>query len=199
MVSDNQSEMPDEMKILRQKVKDTEAHLEEYEIKLLQTQKLLAYRTNDVTTQQRALCYTFWWLVIMTCINIHRIVLEFSPIQRLTVKSATVYFKHMLGITYKKGYDRDIIRQLIEANNIVMSARINRHFQNKVHILLLRINELTDAMCVLKYERDKMAFYFNIRDEVPILSERDEFFLLQRHKTQVVQVQHVEGKVRDFL
>ena len=189
MVSDNKSEMPDEMKILRQKVRDTEAHLEESEIKLLQTQKILVYRTKDVTTKQRALCYTFWWLVIMTCVNVHRIVLELSPVQRLTVKSATVYFKHLLGITYKKGYDRDIIRLLIEANTTVMSARINRHFQNKIDLLLFRINELTDRMWVLKYERDKLAFYFNIRDEAPILSKRDEFFLSQRVNTHVVQVQ----------
>ena len=190
--------MPDEMEILRQRVTDTEAHLEESEIKLLQTQKILAYRTKEVTTQQIALCYTFWWLVIMTCVNVHRIVLEFSPVQRLTVKSAAVYFKHMLGIAYKKGYDRDIIRLLIEANTTVMSEQINQHFQNRINLLLLRIKELTDAVRVLKYENDKLAFYFNIRDEVPILSERDEFFLSQRHNTQVVRV-HVAGTFAKFL
>ena len=169
------------MEILRQKVEDTEAHLEESEIKLLQAQKIQANRTKDATKQQRALCYTFWWLVIMTCVNVHRILLE-SPLQRLTVKCATRYFNHMMKITDKKGYDMDIIRQLIEAN----TARINRHFQNTINILLLRIDELTDDMCILKYEKGKMAFYFNIRNEVP------KFFLSQRHRQYNGQM--IEGK-----
>ncbi|XP_062588028.1 uncharacterized protein LOC134249699 [Saccostrea cucullata] len=109
---------------------------------------------------------------------------HYSSLDSLQKTSVLTYFRYMLKVVRRRGYDEDVISSLLEAHSLVFQWQrrekkdiLINDLQLEIQRLQLKLRDLQVDLTVLKWQKDKLAFYFGIKEKHRILSASEEFFL----------------------
>ena len=102
---------------------------------------------------------------------------EALSLQAIALKNSIRYCSHVLRKIEAKGYDTDLIKSLVEANVVMTKTKMTSHHAWIETQQQQMINKLKQDLGVLRFERDKLAYFMNVGIDNPVLTENEEFFM----------------------
>lgn len=156
---------------LKSDLDDTQAQL----IKVEREKKL--YKTENSVFKQT--CQTNKFIAVMVqALWFYVLYLKaFKPFEKLSTMAACALFRSMLKETRRLNYDSNVIRSLIEANAMMIKAKVSEELHIHIIKYKIQLQEMASRINFLEYEKEKLAYYLNIGEHAPILSQREEFWL----------------------
>ncbi|XP_063397604.1 uncharacterized protein LOC134681895 [Mytilus trossulus] len=167
-----------EMKSFTTRIQALESDLDDTQAQLIKVERLKKwYKTENSKFKQT--CQTNYFISVMVrTLWFYALYLKvFKPFEKLSTKAAYAFFQCMLRETRRLNYDSNVIKSLIEANAMMIKAKVSEDLN--VHLLKQRaqLNEMASRINFLEYEKEKLAYYLDIGERAPILSQREEFWL----------------------
>lgn len=102
---------------------------------------------------------------------------EALSLQDIALKNSIRYCSHVLRKIEAKGYDTDLINSLVEANVVMTKTKMTSHHAWIETHQQQMINKLKQDLRVLRFERDKLAYFMNVGIDNPVLTENEEFVM----------------------
>lgn len=102
---------------------------------------------------------------------------EKMSLENIALKNAIKQMSHTLKKMEGLGYDTDLIQYLLDANSIVTRTKIGSENALVSTIQQHRITTLQHDVCVLQYERDKLAYLLEVGISEPVLTKNEKYLL----------------------
>lgn len=141
----------------------------EREKKLYKTENSILKQTCQTNAFISTMVKTLWYYVLYVKI--------FKPFETLSTKAACAYFHVMLKETRRLNYDSNVLRELIEANAMMIKAKVSEDMCIRFTRCNIQLQAMASKINFLEYEKEKLAFYLQIGERAPILSQKEEFWL----------------------
>ncbi|CAC5370274.1 unnamed protein product [Mytilus coruscus] len=167
-----------EMQSFTKRIQALESDLDDTQAQLIKVEReKKLYKTENSKFKQTCQTNDFIAVMVRTLWFYVLYLKAFKPFERLSTKAACALFHCMLKETRRLNYDSNIIRSLIEANAMMIKAKVSEELN--VHILKYKsqLQEMASRINFLEYEKEKLAYYLNIGEHAPILSQKEEFWL----------------------
>ncbi|XP_052074633.1 uncharacterized protein LOC127712300 [Mytilus californianus] len=167
-----------EMQSFAKRIQNLESDLDDAQAQMIKVEReRKMYKTENSIFKQTCKTNAFiatmvqalWYYVLFLKI--------FKPFERLSTKAACVYFHVMLKETQRLNYDSNVLRALIEANAMMIKAKVSEDMCIRLSKYNIQLQAMASKINFLEYEKEKLAFYLNIGENAPILSQREEFWL----------------------
>lgn len=184
------------MQSFTKRIQNLEANLDHTQAEMIKVERERKwYKSENSTFKQTFQNNAFIAIMVQTLWFYVLYIKTFKPFERLSTKAACAYFHAMLKETQRLNYDSNVLRALIEANAMMIKAKISEDtficltkYDVQIHAMASKIN-------FLEYEKEKLKYYLNIGEHAPILSQREEFWLRAFERSLVPPVVAMPGVI----
>ena len=177
---DNESITKDEeVKILLDQKSKLDQDVESLQIQVLKLDQSLRQCQKNVAMvheKSKNVILTTTSALIQTFVDMKHTP-EALSLQAIALKNSIRYCSHVLRKIEAKGYDTDLIKSLVEANVVMTKTKMTSHHAWIETQQQQMINKLKQDLGVLRFERDKLAYFMNVGIDNPVLTENEEFFM----------------------
>ncbi|VDI17812.1 Hypothetical predicted protein [Mytilus galloprovincialis] len=185
-----------EMQSFTKRVQDLEANLDHTQAEMIKVEReRKLYKSENSTFKQTFQNNAFITIMVQTLWFYVLYIKTFKPFERLSTKAACAYFHAMLKETQRLNYDSNVLRALIEANAMMIKAKISEDMFICLAKYDVQIYGMASKINFLEYEKEKLKYYLNIGEHAPILSQREEFWLRAFERSFVPPVVAMPGVI----
>lgn len=168
-----------EVKILLDQKSKLDQNVEDLQIEVLKLQQKLRgcqKREDDTQKNAQTRIATIAGVLVQQFVGaVHTP--EKMSLENRALKNATKQMSHTLKKMEGLGYDTELIQYLLDANTIVTRTKIGSDDALVSTIQQHEITRLQNDLCVLQYERDKLAYLLEVGISEPVLTRNERYLL----------------------
>ncbi|CAC5370146.1 unnamed protein product [Mytilus coruscus] len=155
------------MQSFTNRIQALESDLDDTQSKLIEVEReKKLYKTENSIFKQTCQTNAFISTMVKTLWYYIKI---FKPFEPLSTKAACAYFHVMLKETRRLNYDSNVLRELIEANAMMIKAKVSEDMCIRFTRCNIQLQAMASKINFLEYEKEKLAFYLKIGEYAPIL------------------------------
>lgn len=168
-----------EVKILLDQKSKLDKNVEDLQIEVLKLQQKLRgcqKREDDMQKNAQNRIATIAGVLVQQFVGTMHTPEKMS-LENIALKNAVKQMRHTMKKMEGLGYDTDLIQYLLDANTIVTRTKIGSDDALVSTIQQHEITRLQHDLCVLQYERDKLAYLLEVGISEPVLTRNERYLL----------------------